>query len=282
MKEVSCTKGFLGLTSKEVTTSAAKRVLIIPFGFEYEEDSGCRQGPQAIIAASQGMNLFDERLGCYPYQQINIKTIKAIPPGKRVRQAIQLMQQWQDSLWQQGQFALILGGEHRLMPDILSPLFTNGEELAFIHLGAQGTILHELALKHPRLQLLGLGLRNIDQRFYQLAQREKDRLRLYYAHNKATWDWQSINDFLRKKRVYLSISVNFFDMSLLPATPSPEPGGLMWDESMACIDALASIINPVGACLCDFSPLEHVLSYDLLVAKFVYRLLTSLFVRSGC
>lgn len=276
LKNVSGEKGFLGLTSVQQIKTLKNQVFILPFGFEIDEGSGCCAAPQAIISASKEINLFDERFGCYPYQQMEITTIKDISPSKSTRQALQKMQQWQETLYQNKQLALILGGENRLIPQAIAPWLMD-KNLAFIHLGAHAGILHDLVKQYPELVVLGFGLRSINEAQYQLAQAEPQRLSLYYARDNLSWDWLAIRERLANKTIYLSLSADCFDMSLLPASPCPEPGGLLWNEVINCLENLVQIAPIAGACFCDFSPLDNLPLYDLLAAKLIYRLLATFF-----
>lgn len=278
MKKVSSEKGFLGLTREQVIKTVKNQAVILPFGFEMDEGSGCCSAPEAVITASKEINLFDERFGCYPYSQMNIITVKEISPSKRPRQVLLQMQQWQEILRQNGQFALILGGEYRLIPAAIAPWLARGNNIAFVHLGAHDSILYDTAMLYPQLTVLGFGLRSVSEPFYQLAQTQKQRLSIYYARQKLNWDWRVIKDYLANKTIYLSVSVDCFDMSLLPTTPCPEPGGLMWDEVLQCVENLTKIAPIIGASICDFAPIDNMPAYDLLVAKFAYRLLATVFL----
>lgn len=278
VKIVSSEKGFLGLNFTQKVTVHKPQAFIIPFGYEDKEDSGCGAGPEAIIAASRDINLFDERYGCHPYQHIAFTTLKEIYLTNSSRQAWQTLQRLQETFCKNQQFSLILGGENRLLSSSLGPWLTTSSDVAFIHLGAHGSIIHELGSNYPGLTLLGFGLRSIDASLYQLALAQGSRISLYYAKDRHHWDWAKISACLRGKKVYLSVSVDCFDMSLLPATPLPEPGGLSWDEVMTSIEFFAHNTAIIGASLCDFAPIENMPIYDLLVAKFAYRLVSTIFL----
>lgn len=276
MKSVRREKGFLGLTDNQVVNANAMPVYIIPFGNEYDEGYGCGKAAEAIIKASREINLFDERLGCYPYQQMNLTTLKEISSTKSQKQAIEQMQKFQRQLIANHQMALTLGGDHRLIPKLISPWLSQKNEIVFIHLGAHGTVLNDLAHLYPQNEFVGLGLRSISEALFELQRREKNRVLLYYAADKTTWDWSRLAALLRNKTAFLSFSVDCFDMSLLPATPWAEPGGLFWDDALFTIESLTKLTNIAGACVCDFAPLDYQMSYDLLVAKLVYRMLATL------
>lgn len=282
VKTVTSEKGFLGLNSAQLGGTPKAQALIIPFGYEDKEDGGCGAGPQAIITASRDLNLFDERYGCHPSQDIRFTTLKEVYLTKSSRQAWQQLHQLQETFCKNGQFALILGGELPLLSSALTPWLTQYNDLVFIHLGVHGAIIHDLGNQHPDLTLLGFGLRSINESLYQFALKHDKRISLNYAKDKQCWDWQQVKKSLAGKKIYLSVSVDCFDMSLLPSTPWPEPGGLFWDEVMQCIEFFALHATIVGASICDFSPIDSLPAYDLLVAKLAYRLISTVFLTQTC
>lgn len=281
MKKVPSEKGFLGLPQDEFPLAVKNQALIIPFGFEHYEQFGCFAAPQAIIAASKEINLFDERFGCYPYKQINITTLKEISPRKKADQALFQLQQWQEMLCQNRQFALTLGGETSLTLQAMVPWLRYNKDVVFIHFSAHSEILYDLAIQYPEQQFWGFGTRSVSESVYHLTQTANQRFRLYYVRDKHRWNWNEIKERLANKLVYLSVSMDCFDSSLFPATPYPEPGGFMWDEVMPCIECVATYSSIVGACLSNFSPMDEMPFYDLFVAKLAYRLLATIFLGSS-
>jgi len=76
------------------------------------------------------------------------------------------------------------------------------------------------------------------------------------------------------EHVYLTIDLDVFDPSVLPATGTPEPGGMSWYEVMALMKAVFQRRTVVGFDVVELCPrLEHWGS-DFLAAKLVYALLT--------
>ena len=277
VKIVSSEKGFLGLNRPQTKTTHQAQAFIIPFGYEDKEDSGCGAAPQAIIAASRDLNLFDERYGCHPHREISITTLKEVYLTKRARQAWQQLQNLQETFSNNGQFALILGGENGLLSAVIPQWLNQYNDMVLVHLGAHGGIIYELGSQYPYLTIQGFGLRSINEPLYQLAKEQCQRIALHYGSDHQRWDWSSIKKSLAGKKVYLSVSVDF-DMSVLPTTPYPEPGGMFWDGVMTCIECFASHASIVGAFLGDFSPNENMPAYDILIAKLAYRLISTVFL----
>jgi agmatinase len=77
--------------------------------------------------------------------------------------------------------------------------------------------------------------------------------------------------------VYLTIDIDGLDPSLVPATGTPEPGGLMWYEVLTLIRTLAAKRNVVGMDLVELcgSPVSNASSF--LAAKLIYKTLGYVF-----
>jgi agmatinase len=79
--------------------------------------------------------------------------------------------------------------------------------------------------------------------------------------------------------VYITIDVDGLDPAIMPATGTPEPGGLSWYEILALLRATIERRPVVGADLVELSPLPGLMAPNFLCAKLVYKILTYRFAR---
>jgi len=86
------------------------------------------------------------------------------------------------------------------------------------------------------------------------------------------WFDKAIN--LMTNEVYLSIDLDVLDPSIMPATGTPEPGGLTWFETINFLRQVFANKNVVGFDIVEFAPIEKLISPDFLVAKLYYKLLS--------
>ena len=63
----------------------------------------------------------------------------------------------------------------------------------------------------------------------------------------------------------------------MPATGTPEPGGMMWDDVMPIIKTVCKNANIVGADINELAPIKNFDSYNFLVAKLAYKILSYAF-----
>ena len=86
---------------------------------------------------------------------------------------------------------------------------------------------------------------------------------------------------IKNKTVYLTFDVDGLDSSIMPATGTPEPGGLFWDETLNIIKIAAKNCKIVGADINELSPIKGFNSYNFLVAKLAYKILSYKFILSN-
>ena len=96
---------------------------------------------------------------------------------------------------------------------------------------------------------------------------------MHWAYQKDRWDLNSMIAPLKGRPVYLTFDLDGFDSSLMPATGTPEPGGLFWDDAMTIIRKAAENCEIVGADVNELSPMENFHAPDFLAAKLVYKIL---------
>ena len=103
--------------------------------------------------------------------------------------------------------------------------------------------------------------------------KNKKRITIFWSKDKKTWDTNKVKSLFKNKNVYITFDVDGFDASIMPATGTPEPGGLMWDEVLAIIRQICKISNIIGADINELAPIKNFDSYNFLVAKLAYKIL---------
>ena len=88
----------------------------------------------------------------------------------------------------------------------------------------------------------------------------------------------NLKNTLRNKNVYISFDVDGFDSSIMPATGTPEPGGLLWYETLNILKIAFRNSNVVGADINELAPIKGFNSYNFLVAKLAYKILSYKFL----
>ena len=127
------------------------------------------------------------------------------------------------------------------------------------------------------IKVISFGIRNLSQPEMNFYNRNKNRIKIFWAKDKKKWDLKKLNNIFSKKNVYITFDVDGFDSSIMPATGTPEPGGLLWEDVIPIIKKVCKISNIVGADINELAPIKNFDSYNFLVAKLAYKILSYAF-----
>jgi len=284
LKYLSNKLGFLGVDNK----SKKEKVVVVPFGIEktVSYGAGTSKGPQEIIKASHQVELYDEELKKEPYKNIGIKTLKPFPVKKNMLDALKQIENINTIILSKKKFPLVLGGEHSLTPGAIRPFVKKFGKICLLHFDAHADLRNSYngnkfshasairrCLDNPNVSVISFGIRNISSGEMTFLNKNKKRINIFWAKNKSKWNLNKFKKIIKNKKVYLTFDVDGLDSSLMPATGTPEPGGLFWNETMKIIKIAAKHSKIIGADINELSPIKGFDSYNFLVAKLAYKII---------
>ena len=286
MNYLSNKKGFLGIDNK---FNFKEKVVVVPFGLEktVSYGSGTKNGPKEIIKASHQVELYDEELHCEPYKKIGIKTLKPFKIDSNIKKALKKISNTNEEILNKKLFPITLGGEHSITPGCIAPFVKKYKKLFLLHFDAHADLRqsyngekfsHASAIRrcldYKNVSVISFGIRNISQSEISYLKKNSSRIKLFWAKDKVKWDLNKFKKMIKNKNVYLTFDVDGLDSSIMPATGTPEPGGLFWDETLNIIKIAAKNSRIVGADINELSPIKGFNSYNFLVAKLAYKILS--------
>tara|TARA_B100000579_G_scaffold105846_1_gene84293 strand:+ start:940 stop:1821 length:882 start_codon:yes stop_codon:yes gene_type:complete len=289
MDYLSQKKGFLGY---DANYKIKNKVVIIPFGLEktVSYGSGTKNGPKEIINASHQVELFDEELNKEPYKEIGIKTLKPFLIKKNIKSALEQLSKINEKLISTNKFPMVFGGEHSITPGAIKPFIKKYDEITILHFDAHADLResyngekfsHASAIKrcldHNNVKVVSLGIRNLSQSEMLYYKKNKNRIKIFWSRDKGKWDLKKIQKLFVNKNVYITFDVDGFDSSIMPATGTPEPGGLFWEDVLPIIKKVCQISNIIGVDINELAPIKNFNSYNFLVAKLAYKILSYTF-----
>jgi len=290
LKYLSNKNGFLGIDNK---VDFKEKVVVVPFGLEktVSYGGGTKNGPKEIIKASHQVELYDEELNCEPYKRIGIKTLKPFKIDKDIKKALYKISKINKEILDKKLFPMTFGGEHSITPGCITPFVKRYKDICLLHFDAHADLResyngekfsHASAIKrcldHPNVSLISFGIRNISESEIPFLKKNSHRINIFWAKDKSKWNLNKFKRLINNKTVYLTFDVDGLDSSIMPATGTPEPGGLLWDETLKIIRIAAKNSNIVGADINELSPIKGFNSYNFLVAKLAYKILSYKFL----
>ena len=290
MNYLSNKKGFLGIDNK---FNFREKVVVVPFGLEktVSYGGGTKNGPKEIIKASHQVELYDEELHCEPYKKIGIKTLKPFKINEDMKKALKQISDINEKILNKKLFPITFGGEHSITPGCINPFVKKYKKLCLLHFDAHADLResyngskfsHASAIKrcldYKNVSVISFGIRNISASELPCLKKNYSRINIFWAKDKMKWNLNKFKKMIKGKTVYLTFDVDGLDSSIMPATGTPEPGGLLWDETLNIIKIASKNSNIVGADINELAPIKGFNSYNFLVAKLAYKILSYKFL----
>ncbi len=290
MNYLSNKKGFLGIDNK---FNFREKVVVVPFGLEktVSYGGGTKNGPKEIIKASHQVELYDEELHCEPYKKIGIKTLKPFKINEDIKKALKQISDINEKILNKKLFPITFGGEHSITPGCINPFVKKYKKLCLLHFDAHADLResyngskfsHASAIKrcldYKNVSVISFGIRNISASEISCLKKNYSRINIFWAKDKMKWNLNKFKKMIKGKTVYLTFDVDGLDSSIMPATGTPEPGGLLWDETLNIIKIASKNSNIVGADINELAPIKGFNSYNFLVAKLAYKILSYKFL----
>lgn len=267
--------------------SAKVALLPVPYDLTTSYQPGARFGPQALVAASAYLELYDQELDDAPYD-VGIHTL---PPLELVASGPEAMREAIENaagqLLDAKKFPIVLGGDHSVTHGVLRALAARCGAFSVLQLDAHADLRHSYqgtpwshacvgrrACDLDGVTLVQLGVRSLCDEEAQFLKENPDRIRCICAQAlhedraaglaalDALWD-----------PVYITIDLDCFDPSVMPATGTPEPGGLLWYDVLALLRPVFQRHRVLGCDVVELAPIPGLAAPDFLAAKLVYKLI---------
>lgn len=278
---------FLGLPP-ELTgyRQAAAVVWPIPMERTTSYVSGTARGPRAIVDASRFAETYDEELGAEPSRR-GIHTLPEMDTRHgSVEDLLANLKRVAGSLLDDGKFFVALGGEHSLTPPLVAASAERFPGLSVLQVDAHSDLRdqyegsrhsHACAMRRvvemcPAVQV---GIRSMSPE--EAADVGRLPTRIFPAHKlhaRPAAEWIAEVLAALSDTVYLTFDIDGLDPALVPATGTPEPGGLGWYETLALLRALFEQKRVVAADLVELLPQPGQHASDFLCARLVYKMIS--------
>ena len=273
---------FLALPQEQSSLEAAKVALIpVPYDSTASFRSGSRDGPEAMISASYGLEDYDFELEL-DVSEIGIHTTGALEPHmagpgpmtERIKGVVA-------SYIAMGKTVGMLGGEHSITIGSVQAHVEAYPSLSVLYLDAHadlrdeymGTPFGHASAARRAYECCPIALAGVRS----LCQEEHDFIR---DNNVPVWYWNSNPDLSSAESVldslsdtvYVSVDLDVLDPALMPAVGTPEPGGLAWHQLVSLLAKVAKSRRIVGFDVCELAPADGPPACSYTAAKLVYKL----------
>ncbi len=299
MKTLGKSANFLGIEDEESSLDKAKvAVLPVPYERTVSYGKGTKNAPAAILEASRYVEFYDEETRREVCHHPGIATLAPLSFAKmKEEQALNHIYETVVTLNEKGKFVVMLGGEHTISQAAIAAAAERFRDLTVIQIDAHSDLRAEYeGSKYSHASVMARVCEFIDPKhLIQIGIRaqcieeasfiRQAGITTLYAHEIRTGKYTKLlkywEDYVVERctpHVYFTFDIDGLDPSIMPATGTPEPNGLLWQETMNLMRKLGKKSTVVGCDLVEFAPIKGLHYADLTAAKIVSKMV-NFFVR---
>lgn len=279
---------FLGLYPEDTDYDKVKYVILpIPYDATTSYMPGTRFGPEAIIAASRMVELYDEELGFETYKEGIGTSLPVLISTEGPETTMRRIKEAAAQIISSGKFVVGIGGEHSITYPLVAALNkTKKDNFGVLQFDAhsdfreeyEGSIFSHACvmrrISEMKIPVYQVGIRSISAE--EIPSLKKEKVQTYMMKDIADKSAEIIATELVKnlpKNIYITIDLDVLDPSIMPSTGTPEPGGMTWYQILKILRPVILSKNVVGMDFNELSPIPGFVAPNFLAAKLIYRLL---------
>ena len=281
-------KTYAGIPEQNSKIETSKVVLIpVPYDGTSTWQKGADKGPEAFLNASENMELYDIETDTEVYKN-GIYLADAVTEDASPESMVNAVHQITKEYIKKNKFVTLFGGEHSISIGSIRAFNECFNSLTVVQIDAhadlrkeyEGSTCNHACAVYEASQttnLIQVGIRSMDA----IEKTVMDLDKVFFAHEMAQDDYWMENAIdLMTENVFLTIDLDAFDPSIMPSTGTPEPGGMLWYETLEFLNKIFKEKNVVGFDIVELCPNEKEKSSDFLAAKLYYKMLSYKFNNS--
>lgn len=273
-----------GALPEEMTKYENCEIVILPIPYDATTTykTGTREGPKAIINASRFLELYDEETQ-QNYSTKGICTLSELEIVDDTKMLMERIEEATKKLLEDEKKIITLGGEHSISYGIVKAYKNKHPNLTVLHIDAHADLRdysNENQYSHACVarriseicEITSIGIRSLSQEEKEYA-KTKNIPTFYAEEMRKNNEWMEKTIETLKENVYITFDLDALDISIMPSTGTPQPGGLTWYQIMDFFNLLSKKRNIVGFDLTELSPNPTNHAPDFLAAKLAYKML---------
>ena len=279
-------KLFAGIEEKYCTADAAAVYLqSIPYDGTSTWGKGADKGFDAFLDAAENMELYDIETRSEVFRK-GVHILPEISENTSPESMFEAVYNSTTELLKKNKFLTFFGGEHSVSIGVIKAFYEKHQNLTVLQLDAHadlrpsydGSAYNHACAVHDaskKTNLIQVGIRSMDQS----EEAHMDRSKVYFAddmYGQSNWMRESIDKMT--DQVYLTIDLDVFNPSIMPATGTPEPGGMDWNTCIQYLKMVFSSKEVVGFDIVELAPIKGMKAPQFLAAKLYYKLLSYKFM----
>jgi len=278
---------FAGILEKYAQFEFSKILLqSIPYDGTSTWGKGAHKGFDAFMDAAENMELYDIETNTEVYKE-GIHILEELKGYESPEEMFKSTYHNTQALLKTNKFLTFFGGEHSISIGIIKAFYEHFDNLTVLQIDAhadlrpeyEGSKFNHACAVYDASQncnLVQLGIRSMD-----VSEKENmDFSKVFFADDmRASEKWKQASLDLLTDKVYITFDLDAFDPAIMPATGTPEPGGLGWYTVVNYLEQVFKERNVVGFDIVELAPIEKLKAPQFLAAKLYYKMLSYKFLK---
>lgn len=261
-------------------------ILGVPFDGTATYQTGAKTGPNSILNASVNVEPYDDELGeIYTVGIFTIGTLNIEEIHTDVKKVVDALYHVSRGIVKDNKFMVTLGGEHSISQGVIRAYKEKYRKLSVLQLDAHLDLMEQFGgtrfshasvsrrvVEDLKCRVTSFGVRVVSREELLFARKKKDAVAVFYAkdiHDNDDWHDQALETL--EDHVYITLDVDGFDTSIMPATGTPVPGGLSWYRTIDFLRKVYKDKTVVGFDVVELKPNPGNEAPNFLVANLVYK-----------
>ncbi len=275
-------KTYAGIPDNLAQYETAKVVLLpVPFDATSTWGKGADKGPKAFLEASENMELYDIETQSEVYKQ-GVFLAEPIQEKTDPTAMVQEVRERVQKYLEDGKYVSLFGGEHSISIGAIQAFGAKYPKLNILQIDAHTDLRssyegsphnHACAVyeANQKYNLVQVGIRSCDSTEIPEIKTQN----CFFAqdiHQNPNWIAEVLNRL--EGQVYITIDLDGFDPSIIPATGTPEPGGLQWYPTLDLLKKVHQKCEVVGFDINELCPNAYSKPSNFMAAKLYYKMLS--------
>jgi agmatinase len=272
-----------GSWPKKYSDYQKSKIVVLPV--PYDETStwikGADKGADAILEASFHMELYDIETDYEVYRH-GIFTTPAIEEKSSPEKMVAAVKKQTGRYLKDDKFIAVIGGEHSVSIGSIQAHRKKYHKMGVLQLDAHADTrenYHGSGYNHACVMararelcpIVQVGIRSMDIK----EKKKMNRDRVFFAQDIChddTWMDRAIS--LLPEDFYLTFDLDALDISIMPSTGTPEPGGLSYRQTLKFLKKAIQEKNLIGFDVVELCPQPDNKAPDMLAAQLIYKILS--------
>lgn len=279
---------FLGFSDADADYEKAHVVVLpVPYEATVSYGRGTAKGPDAILDASAQVELYDEELGSQ-FASSGVATLPALDvAGRKPEELSAIITPAVKKILDDGKWPLVLGGEHSITPHVVKAIHDIENDFTVVQFDAHADLRQEyegepmshacaLARAREYCKAVQVGIRNVSPE--GAAAIEREGYPIFYSRDMRSGDgWmEKALSSIESEKIYITMDLDAFDGNIMPATGTPEPGGMDWWQVTGFMKMLFQNKKVMGMDIVELAPIPGFHACDFLAAKLGFKAISYL------